>query len=449
MNPSSSIRRPRRAAPHRRTWSRLRAIGIALGLAVANPAVAADADLARAGQLVQDGKYQEAYDLLAPFEAAAKGDAAFNALLGEAALRTNRPEAARKFFQRSLEASPSASEAHLGLGRAYLALGDYAAAKIEFETVLRFDNLPTALHQQAEIYAAAAQGYAAGTRVLPTAYAHVGVGNYRVNPTNAASGPGDSGDAFFEARAGGGMNYLLPGAYALVANLDVRYRAYVNDDRRNDADLRWNAAANHNMGEHNLAAGMRGRVRTFGTGTDNRNDWGGYANWRYRLDAEDQIAAGAEFVRRNYYGGPLQSEGRDIIDASGTWTRSMLDGKASFSLTADVGGEFATQGRIDGDAVFFGLAPTLNFTLFEPLGFFVTFFWQHYQFSGQRPGPGGGAAGTMTRYDNLWEAGAGLSWEFARAWTLNPEVLWVRDQSNVPAVNYSSTEIMITLRKDF
>ena len=449
MNPSSSIRRPRRAAPHRRTWPRLRAIGIALGLAVANPAVAADADLARAGQLVQDGKYQEAYDLLAPFEAAAKGDAAFNALLGEAALRTNRPEAARKFFQRSLEASPSASEAHLGLGRAYLALGDYAAAKIEFETVLRFDNLPTALHQQAEIYAAAAQGYAAGTRVLPTAYAHVGVGNYRVNPTNAASGPGDSGDAFFEARAGGGVNYLLPGAYALVANLNVRYRAFVNDDRRNDADLRWNAAANHNMGEHNLAAGMRGRVRTFGTGTDNRNDWGGYANWRYRLDAEDQIAAGAEFVRRNYYGGPLQTESRDIIDASGTWTRSMLDGKASFSLTADVGGEFATQGRIDGDAVFFGLAPTLNFTLFEPLGFFVTFFWQHYQFSGQRPGPGGGAAGTMTRYDNLWEAGAGLSWEFARAWTLNPEVLWVRDQSNVPAVNYSSTEIMITLRKDF
>jgi tetratricopeptide (TPR) repeat protein len=449
MNPSSSVRHPCPAALHRRTWPRLRAIGIALSLAVANPAFAADADLARAGQLVQDGKYQEAYDLLAPFEEAARGDAAFNALLGQAALGTGRPDEAVKFFERSLAASPSSPEAHLGLGRAYLALGDYAGAKIEFETVLRFDDLPPDLHQQVEIYAAAARRYAAGTRVLPTAYAHVGVGNYRVNPTNAASGPGDSGDAFFEARAGGGMNYLLPGAYALVANLDVRYRAYVNDDRRNDADLRWNAAASHNMGEHNLAAGMRGRVRTFGTGTDNRNDWGGYANWRYRLDAEDQIAAGAEFVRRNYYGGPLQSEGRDIIDASGTWTRSMLDGKASFSLTADVGGEFATQGRIDGDAVFFGLAPTLNFTLFEPLGFFVTFFWQHYQFSGQRPGPGGGAAGTMTRYDNLWEAGAGLSWEFARAWTLNPEVLWVRDQSNVPAVNYSSTEIMITLRKDF
>jgi tetratricopeptide (TPR) repeat protein len=346
-------------------WSWLRAFAASVGLVVATSAFGLDPDLARAGRLVQDGKYQEAYDLLAPLEETQRADATFNALLGEAALGTDRPEEALRLFRLALETSPSASVAHLGLGRAYLALGDYAAARIELETVLRFDELPPDLHLQAEIYAAAARRYAAGARVLPTAYAHVGVGNYRVNPTDSASGPGDPGDAFFEARAGGGLNYLLPGAYALVANLDVRYRAYVNDDRRNDADLRWNAAASHNMGEHNLAAGMRGRVRTFGTGTDNRNDWGGYANWRYRLDAQDQIAAGAEFIRRVYYGGPLQSEGRDIVDASGTWTRSMLDGKASFSLTADVGGEFATQGRIDGNAVFFGLAPTLNFTLFE------------------------------------------------------------------------------------
>jgi tetratricopeptide (TPR) repeat protein len=434
MKPSSSIRRRCRAAPHRRTWPRLRVIGVALSLAVAHPAVAIDADLAPAGQLLQDGKYQEAYDLL-----------------GQAALRTGRPDEAVKFFERSLAASPSSPEAHLGLGRAYLALGDYAGAKIEFETVLRFDDLPPDLHQQVEIYAAAALRYAAGRRLLPVAHALVGVGNYRVNPTSGtdAFGGNDTNDLFFILRAGGGLNYLLPGDYTLVASLDLRYQPFLGD-RRNDADLRWNAAASHTMGEHNLAAGLRGRLRTFGLGTDSRNDWGAYASWRWRLDEADQVSAGAEYRRRTYSNGPLYSEARDMVDMTGTWTRSVLGGKASFSLAGEVGGEFATRGRVDGNSVFFGVAPTLAFTLVDPLGLFVSFAWQHYRFDTERPdlGPGGEVLGIVTRYDNLYEAGAGLTWEFAQGWSLNPEVLYIRDQSNILADNYSSTEIWITLRKD-
>jgi tetratricopeptide (TPR) repeat protein len=401
----------------RGAWPRLCAIALALGLGTAGPAFAADADLARAEQFMQEAKYEEAL----------------------------------KLFQRSLEASPSASAAHLGLGRAYLALGDYAAARIEFETVLRFDDLPPDLHQQVEIYAAAALRYAEGRRLLPVAHALVGVGNYRVNPTSGtdAFGGNDTNDVFFLLRAGGGLNYLLPGDYTLVASLDLGYQPFLGD-RRNDADLRWNAAASHTMGDHNLAAGLRGLLRTFGLGTDSRNDWGAYASWRWRLDADDQLSAGAEFIRRTYSDGPFYTEARDIVDGTGTWTRSMLGGKASFSLAGQVGGEFATRGRVDGNSVFFGVAPTLDFTLVDRLGLFVSFAWLHYRFDTERAnlGPGGETLGMVTRYDNLYEAGAGLNWEFARGWSLNPEVLFIRDQSNVLEVNYSSTEAWITLRWD-
>jgi tetratricopeptide (TPR) repeat protein len=404
-------RRPRGA------WPRLRAIVLALGLGVASAAFAADADLARAEQLMQEARYEEAL----------------------------------KLFQRSLEVSPSASGAHLGLGRAYLALGDFAAARIEFETVLRFDDLPSDLHQRVEIYAAAARRYAEGSRLLPVAHALVGVGNYRVNPTSGtdAFGGNDTNDVFFILGAGSGLNYLLPGDYTLVASLDLGYQPFLGD-RRNDADLRWNAAASHTMGDHNLAAGLRGRFRTFGLGTDTRNDWGAYASWRWRLDAADQISAGTEFKRRTYSDGPFYSEARDIVDATGTWTRSMLGGKASFSLAGQIGGEFATRGRVDGDSIFFGVAPTLNFTLVDPLGLSVSFAWQHYRFDTERAnlGPGGETLGMVTRYDNLYEAGAGLNWEFARGWSVNPEFLVLRDQSNVLEVNYSSTEFWITLRWD-
>jgi tetratricopeptide (TPR) repeat protein len=45
------------------------------------------------------------------------------------------------------------------LGRAYFALGQYVEAKIEFETVLSFDNLPPDLESQAQIYDQAAAQY--------------------------------------------------------------------------------------------------------------------------------------------------------------------------------------------------------------------------------------------------------------------------------------------------
>jgi tetratricopeptide (TPR) repeat protein len=48
---------------------------------------------------------------------------------------------------------------HLERGQAYLEQGEYAKAVLEFEQVLRFDNLPPDLRQQAEIYAKAAKGY--------------------------------------------------------------------------------------------------------------------------------------------------------------------------------------------------------------------------------------------------------------------------------------------------
>jgi tetratricopeptide (TPR) repeat protein len=420
-------------------------VGAALLLG-AGAAFAAEPDLPRARQWVGEGNYQAAYDLLLPFEAASKGDAQFNLLLGEAALRTKRAEEARGFFERSLAAAPNSVDAHLGLGRAYLALGEYARAKIEFETVLRFDDLPADLQQQAEIYAEAAQGYAEGKRLLASGYALVGGGNYHTGVT----GGGPRNDAFFSARVGGSLNYELDNGYSLDGSLDYRYRNYDNADRRDDSDLRWNAAVSRSMGEGNLAGGLRGRVSYRGDG-QYRNDVGVYGNYRYRLDPDNQLAVGAEFRRRNYPQGPLRARSRNIAELTGSWTRSLLDGKASFNLAASGGREFATDDRPDGDSNFFGISPTLSFTLTEQLGGFVFVWYQHDRYNIERLnlGTANEPLGISTRNDNLYEVGGGLTWQFAKGWSLNPEILYIRDQSNFLSANYSSTEVWITLRKDF
>lgn len=452
MNPSNANHHDNREGLHRRSPRVLRALVIAISLAGASPVLAAGPDLVRAEQLVHDGQYREAYELLMPFAAARKGDAVFNALLGQAALRTGHADMALTFFERSLEASPNLLDAHLGLGRAYLALGNYARAKIEFETVLRFDDLPVDLHQQVEIYAAAAQEFADGKRLLPYGYAIVGFGNYRVNATSGtnAFGGSDTNDNFFNTRVGGGLNYTLADDYALNGSIDYRYRNYDNAERRDDSDLRWNGAVNRTFGENNLAVGLRGRVSYRGNG-QYRNDYGLYGNWRYRANPDDQFTLGAEFRRRNYPRGPLRERSRNIAEFTAGWTRSLLDGKASFSLVASGGREFATDGRPDGDSNFFGLSPTLNFTLTEKLGGFLFGFWQHDRYNIERLNldAADNILGITKRNDNLYEAGGGLTWQFSKSWSLNPEILYIRDQSNILAANYSSTEIWITLRTDF
>jgi tetratricopeptide (TPR) repeat protein len=438
--------------PQRRGPTLWQALACSIAMFAATAAFSADPDLARAGQFVREGKYQEAYDLLLPFQSASKADAAFNALLGQAALRTNRAAEAVTFFERSLAASPDSVDAHLGLGRAYLALGDYASAKIEFETVLRFDDLPADLHQQVEIYAEAARGYAEGKRLLGFGYAIAGFGNYRVNATvgTNAFGGGDTNDNFLSARVGGGLNYELEDSYALAGSLDYRYRKYDNADRRDDSDLRWNGSVSRTMGESNLAGGVRGRVSYRGNG-QYRNDYGLYGDWRYRADSDDQFTVGAEFRRRNYPSGPLKARSRNIAELTGGWTTSLLEGKASFTLAASGGREFATDDRPDGDSNFFGLSPSLNFTLTDTLGAFVFGWWQHDRYNIERINvdAADNILGIGKRNDNLYEVGGGLTWEFAKGWSLNPEILYIRDQSNILAVNYSSTEIWITLRKDF
>jgi tetratricopeptide (TPR) repeat protein len=442
-NPSMALQ------PMRRLCTSLH---LAVSLAGAVPCLAADVDLARAEQLVREGRYEEAYELMIPFEARNRDDAEFNSLLGESALRSGRAGMALEFFGRSLEAAPESIDAHLGLGRAYLAMGNYARAKIEFEMVLRFDDLPIDIHQQVEIYARAAEDYASGVRFLSYGYAITGFGNYSVNATDGTDefGGSDTDDNFLSLRGGGGFNYQLSGNYLLDVTLDYRFRDYDNGDRRDDKDLRWNGAINRSLGDNSLLVGLRGRNSYRGNG-DYRNDYGIYGEWRHTQSPDDQLDIAFEFRRRDYPRGPLRERSRNIAELTAGWTHVIGAGAASLSLNASGGREFATDDRPDGDSNFFGLSSTLSFTLTDTLGGFMFVWWQNQRYNIERINvdAADNILGISERNDDLYELGGGLSWQFARGWSLNPEILYIRDESNILAAEYSSTEIWITVRKDF
>ncbi len=416
-------------------------------LTVQGAALAVAVDLSRARQLIGEGRYQDAYELLLPFEPQARNDAAFNLLLGEAALRTQRAEQAKALFERSLAGQPDLVEAHLGLGRAYLALGDYARAKIEFETVFRFDGLPADLQEQAEIYARAALAYAGGRRALTSGYAIFGYGNYR---TGARGGiPEPENDRFFAARVGGNLNYLLSDGYALDGSLDYRFRDYDNDDRRNDSDLRWNGAVSRDDGR-----GQSGRGPA----------------WPRQLSRQQRLPQRLRPVRQLPHaprpGQPGGGRRRDPPaplphrPAARAHPQHRRSHRQLDAFTAGRQGEL--HARRAGRARVQHPAQRRRRQLLRAVALAEL---QHHRqaraVSSLRGGRttattssgwalnGDRLVGIGTRNDNLYEVGGGLTWQFLPNWSLNPEILYIRDQSNILAVNYSSTEIWITLRWDF
>ena len=432
-------------------WGKVSAA--ALVLALGNVALAAEPDLASAERLVAEKRYQEVYDLLEPFRESMAGSGNFNYLAGRAALGTQQAAKAQALLTRSLELQPDLVAARLALGRAYFELGMYAEAKIAFETVFRFDNLPPDLVSQVLIYARAAESYLEkGARLVGNGYAETGIGQYRVNSTSGtnALGGDDRRDTFYNARVGGGLNYALQDNYALDAGLDYRFRYYDNPDSRNDSDLRWRAAGSRSFGENNLALGVRGRTSYRGDGIY-RNDYGLFTDYRYRLDPDNQLTSGLELQRRRYPVGPSRDRTFSSALANVGWVHALQGGESTISLVAHGGYNFATN-RPDGDSVVYGLAAAYDFTLSKTLGGFVFGSWEHDSYDTDRIHFHPDAVDqsvNLTRQDNLYEVGAGLAWTFMPGWSLRPEILYIRDQSNAIAFNYSSTEAWVNLRVDF
>ena len=412
---------------------------------------ASSSSVDRAEQLVHEHKYQEAYDLLNPLEQALSGDSRFNYLFGRAALGIGQADKAKMLFERSIELRRNWVAPHLGLGRAYFALGEYPQAKIEFETVLRFDNLPADLLTQVEIYDKAAQQYLDGEkRLIGFAFLQAGAGHYWEHNTALTSLSDDDDlrkDPFVETRAGIGLDRALSESYLLDGNLDYRFRTFDNSVIRNDSDWRWVVQVSRTLGENNLALGLRGRISNRGNGY--RNDYGVFGNWRYRLNSTNQLSIELEVRRRSYPSGRERDLSRNIGEAWLRWTHTLSD-RADFEVAANGAGQW--QSNIpDGNRSVSGLTGSFNIVPAKRLDAFVFGLWQHHNFNEDREhfNPVLETAALFSRTDNEYEVGGGVVWDLKRGWSLRPEFLYIREVSNVPINDYHSTELRVNVRKNF
>jgi len=342
--------------------------------------------------------------------------------------------------------------AHLARGQAYLEQGEYAKAVLEFEQALTFDNLPPDLRQQAEIYARAARDYQQGKRLSGFGYAETGGGYYRENVTRStnAAGGDPARDWFWKARLGGGLGYILSDDLTVDGSLDYRFRYYDDIDRRDDSDLRWRGVLTRALRSGSQAIGVRGRASYRGA-DGYRQDYGLFVNQAFNLDPDNRIALEAELRTRQYPRGRERERSRDIGQVWLSWTRALLDGRASLTLTALGGREWATNDRPDRGQDFYGATFDFSMDLTEDLGFFLFGLYEHNAFDEDRAVLDDNleTLALYTRSDDLYEVEGGLTWTFAPGWSLRPQVLWLRDESNTLWGNYSATELWMMVRRAF
>jgi len=339
---------------------------------------------------------------------------------------------------------------HLERGLFYMDQGEYARAVLEFEQVMKLTLLSVDARERAEAYARAARRYQRGERVSFASFAQTGLGYYRENTTDSTRVAGDPArDPFVLARVNTGATYVPGGDLSISGSLDYRFRYYDADGRRNDSDLRWNGALRHSLPQGSVAGGVRGRVSYRGDATY-RNDVGLFVNRDYLLDSDNSILVELD-VRRRQYQSSLNERNRTNADVGVTWTRAEQDGLGSLSVNVMVGYEWRRDSAPDGDATLYGGSVDWSKDLSDSASVFLFGWYEHNGFHDDRVlfDETEAPVGAKTRADDLFEFGGGLIYRLVDGWTLRPEILYVRDESNALWGNYSSTEVWVAVRRAF
>ncbi len=436
------------------------ALGVCMALLVA-PLAWADVELAtleKAEAMLKAGHAEEAYRLLEPLELSGAGDEVYDYLLGTAALDSNRPSKASFVYERILAVSPNYSGVRADMGRAYVALGDYGRAKIEFESVLAIQNLPPDLRSAVEQYARLAEARSKNQTTTGTGYVELGMGS----DSNIGSATGVSSltlpstglysptaptglktaDSYSTLALGGEVNHQLSEKWGLYGGADYRGRQYQLYNESGYATLDSRLGVSYTGGSWLLRTGL-----TLGQYNLNqsriRDTAGATVDWRMALNKTNQLSLGGTYSDATYALSSSASQNTQTSTLTAGWLTTMGDGSAVFSLTGSYGMERAVGGRDDGDRRFYGPRLTIQKSFADRLGAYATAGATFSKYAGTN------SLYLVPRDESLYDLSLGMTWAIVKGLSLRPQFTATRNNSNADLYSYDKNDFSINLRLDY
>ena len=441
-----------------RQWRRS-AAGLALTLIA--PLAWADVDLAlleKAEALLKVSEFEAAYALLEPWEVAGAGDQVYDYLLGTAALESNRPSKASFVYERILAVTPSYIGVRADMGRAYMALGDYGRAKIEFESVLSIQTLPPDLRSAVEQYAKAAEARAQNKRTVATGYVELGVGSdsnigsstalASVNlPSTGLYAPAaptgkQTADNYGTLGLGGEVNHQLTDQWGLYGGGDYRGRSYQQYTESGYATLDGRFGLSYTGGPWLLRTGLSAQQYSLNQARI-RDTVGATLDWRLALNKSSQLSLGTSYSDAKYLVSTSANQDTQTTTLSAGWLTSLGDGSAVFSLTGSYGMERGVGGRDDGDRRFYGPRLTLQKSVAEKMGAYASLGATFSKYSGTN------SLYLVSRDESLYDIALGVTWTVGKGLSVRPQFSAIRNTSNAELYSYDKNDFSVNLRFDY
>src|SRR2546426_5880175 len=217
---------------------------------------------------------------------------------------------------------------------------------------------------------------------------------------------------------------------------------YNNVDVADFSTLDARAGVGYSEGATNVRIGVNGG-RYWLDHEKTRDSFGLNADYRYLLTKQDQLSVNAGATRFRFIPESFKVSNFDLYQVAIGWLRGAADGRGAFGLTVLAGREKAMNGRADGDKPFLGARLTAQTALSERVVAFIVGGVQRGKYSEVN------ALFDTKRVDSVYDVTAGMTWSFAKSWSLRPQVVYYKNKSNLPLFEYDRTDASINLRLDF
>jgi hypothetical protein len=435
-------------------------LGVLLLIACAS-AGAADQTLLNAKALIDGGNPQAAYDMLAPLQSERAGDPEFDFLLGSAALDLGKNTEAVFALERVLALQPNNGPARAQIARAYFNLKETETAKREFENVKKQD-IPPEVSATIDRYLAAIDRIGETEKASARFFLEFATG-YDSNVNSATTiqqvvAPGFGGavftltpasrkldDGFLTATAGVNVRNPLGKRWAVVGGLTANSRVNFTRDNFDTGFFDGYLGVSTRFGRETVT--LVAQANTFLLDDPLypeafRNAWGGTAQWTHDFNARSQLTAYAQYSSLEYPGQSPRDADRYIGGLG--YAHAFRAGDPVLYAGVYGGDERTKDGTFDylGHRPL-GLRVGGQKSLAQKWLLFFSAAYENRRYNGMDP------TFLVTRKDNQYSAGLGVSYLMPYEWRLSPQVTYLYNDSNLQISQFTRLQAFVSMRRDW